>query len=64
MLPEGGGEFSVMGEAAQVTRPGASWAIPTETPHRLRNGPQASRLLITFTVRKGQPLSTPVRAPT
>lgn len=45
-------------------RSGFSWMTAPDTPHMLKNGPQATRLLVTFTVQKGKPLATPVPAPT
>jgi quercetin dioxygenase-like cupin family protein len=61
---EGSGELHVKGQAAQMLGPGSSWLTAAETPHTLRNGPQASKLFVTFTVQKGKPLATPVPAPT
>ena len=61
---EGGGELRIKGEAAQMVKPGFSWVTPPETPHMLKNGSQATKLFVTFTVQKGKPLSTPVPAPT
>lgn len=60
---EGGGELRVKGEPTQMTRPGASWVIAPENPHTLKNGSQASKLVVTYTVQKGKPLATPVSAP-
>jgi hypothetical protein len=36
---------------------------PPEVPHRLKNGSQAIKLVVTFTVQKGKPLAAPVSAP-
>ena len=60
---EGGGELLVKGEAAQMTKPGSSWVIAQANPHTLKNGSQAPKLAITYTVEKGKPLATPVPAP-
>jgi quercetin dioxygenase-like cupin family protein len=61
---EGVGEFRVKDAETQQIKPGFSWVTPPETPHTLKNGPQASKLFVTFTVQKGKPLATPVPAPT
>lgn len=61
---EGDGRLQIKGEAAKMLKPGFSWLTPPDTPHTLKNGPQATTLFVTFTVQKGKPLSTPVPAPT
>lgn len=61
---EGDGELRIKGEEAKVVKPGFSWLTAPETPHILKNGSQATKLFVTFTVQKGKPLSTPVPAPT
>ncbi len=61
---EGNGELQIKGEETKTVKPGFSWLTPPETPHRLKNGPQATTLFVTFTVQKGKPLSTPAPAPT
>ncbi|WHQ70488.1 cupin domain-containing protein [Methylorubrum extorquens] len=61
---EGDGELHIKGEAMKMLKPGFSWLTPSETPHTLKNGSQATKLFVTFTVQKGKPLSTPVPAPT
>jgi quercetin dioxygenase-like cupin family protein len=61
---EGTGELRVKGAETRATKPGFAWVTAPETPHMLRNGPQASKLFVTFTVEKGKPLATPVPAPT
>jgi quercetin dioxygenase-like cupin family protein len=61
---EGTGELQVKNEAPRMIKPGVSWVTAPETPHRLKNGTQATKLFVTFTVEKGKPLATPVAAPT
>ena len=61
---EGAGELRVKDQPAQMLKPGFSWVTAPETPHMLKNGPQATKLFVTFTVQKGRPLATPVPAPT
>ena len=60
---EGGGELRIKGEQTMMTKPGASWVIAPENPHTLKNGPQATKLLVTYTVQKGKPLATLVPPP-
>lgn len=60
---EGGGELSIKGEPTMATKPGASWVIAKENPHTFKNGAQATRLALSYTVEKGKPLTTPVPAP-
>ena len=61
---EGDGELRIKGEATKMIKPGFSWVTAPETPHTLKNGSQATKLFVTFTVQKGKPLATPVPAPT
>ena len=61
---EGVGELCIKGQATQMMKPGFSWVTAPETPHTLKNGAQAAKLFVTFTVLKGEPLATPVPAPT
>ena len=60
---EGVGELRIKGEAPKMVKPGFSWVTAPETPHTLKNGSQATKLFVTFTVQKGKPLATPVSAP-
>ncbi|WP_457106981.1 cupin domain-containing protein [Methylobacterium sp. P5_C11] len=61
---EGVGELQIKGEAARTIKPGTAWVTAPETPHTLKNGADAAKLFVTFTVQKGKPLATPVPAPT
>jgi quercetin dioxygenase-like cupin family protein len=61
---EGVGELLIKGEATKMIKPGFSWITAPETQHALKNGSQATKLFVTFTVQKGKPLATPVPAPT
>jgi len=61
-------EMMVAGRATVLLRPGDVFLIPPHTPHNARDlGPEAGRMLSTYIVETGQPLSTlvaaPVRAP-
>ena len=55
----GGGTLSVKGQADRLLKAGEGYQVPPETPHSLRNGPEASRVVVTFIVEKDKPLSSP-----
>ncbi|GEP00745.1 cupin domain-containing protein [Methylobacterium haplocladii] len=61
---EGDAELRIKGEEPKTMKPGFSWLTASETPHMLKNGSQATKLFVTFTVQKGKPLATSVPAPT
>lgn len=56
---EGGGDMFVEGRAVMHVRPGDHWQVPAGTPHYLQNGPNHTRLLVTYVLEKGKPLATP-----
>jgi len=57
-------EMMVAGRATVVLRPGDVFLIPPRTPHNARDlGPETGRMLSTYIVETGQPLSTLVAAP-
>jgi quercetin dioxygenase-like cupin family protein len=56
---EGGGEMVIQGRAPFRVAPGDHWSVPAGTPHSLRNGPAATRLLVTYVLEKGKPLAIP-----
>jgi quercetin dioxygenase-like cupin family protein len=58
-LTSGGGTLSVKGQADRLVKAGEGYQIPPETPHSLRNGPEASRIVITWVVEKDKPLASP-----
>jgi quercetin dioxygenase-like cupin family protein len=56
---EGGGDMFVEGRPAMHVKVGDHWQVPARTPHYLKNGPQPTRLLVTYVLEKGKPLATP-----
>nr|WP_294511946.1 cupin domain-containing protein [uncultured Rhodopila sp.] len=58
-LETGGGTLSVKGQADRLVKAGEGFQVPPETPHSLRNGPEATRIVITYVVEKDKPLASP-----
>jgi len=58
-LLSGGGTLSVKGQPDRVLKAGDGFQIPPEVPHGLRNGPEKSRIAITYVVEKDKPLASP-----
>lgn len=56
---EGGGDMFVEGKAMMHVTVGDHWQVPARTPHYLKNGPQPTRLLVTYVLEKGKPLAAP-----
>lgn len=57
-------EMRVQGRATVVIRAGEGFLIPPGTPHNARDlGPDTGRMLSTYIVETGKPLSTLVNAP-
>lgn len=57
-------EMMVAGRQTIVLRPGDGFLIPPRTPHNARDtGPDTGRMLSTYIVETGQPLSVLVAAP-
>jgi quercetin dioxygenase-like cupin family protein len=57
-------EMMVAGRAAIVLHAGEGFLIPPNTPHNARDlGPETGRMLSTYIVETGQPLSAFVTAP-
>ena len=57
-------QMSVQGRATVVLRPGDGFLIPPRTPHNARDlGPGTGRMLSTYIVETGQPISTFVDQP-
>jgi quercetin dioxygenase-like cupin family protein len=59
VLTAGGGTLSVKGQADRQVKAGDGFQIPPETPHSLRNGPEATRIAVTYIVEKDKPLASP-----
>jgi quercetin dioxygenase-like cupin family protein len=55
----GSGTLSVKGQSDRVVNPGDGFQIPPETPHSLRNGPDKTRVVVTYLVEKDKPLASP-----
>ncbi len=47
------------GQPDRVVNPGDGFQIPPETPHSLRNGPDKTRVVVTYVVEKDKPLASP-----
>ena len=57
-------EMKVQGRATIVLRAGEGFLIPPRTPHNARDlGPETGRMLSTYIVETGQPISTFVDQP-
>lgn len=57
-------EMMIQGRPVVVLHAGDGFIIPPDTPHNARDlGPQTGRMLSTYIVKSGQPLSTLVTAP-
>lgn len=57
-------EMMVQGRATVVLKPGDGFLIPPRTPHNARDiGPDTGRMLSTYLVETGQPISTLVDRP-
>lgn len=56
---EGGGDMFIQGKPTMHVKAGDHWQVPAHTPHYLKNGPQATRLLVTYVLEKGKPLAIP-----
>ena len=56
---DGSAQLSVKGQPDRMIKAGDSFQVPTETPHSAKVGDKPFKLLITYTVEKDKPLSTP-----
>ncbi len=56
---EGGGDMFVEGKPVMHVKAGDHWAVSAGTPHYLKNGPQPTKLLVTYVLEKGKPLAIP-----
>jgi quercetin dioxygenase-like cupin family protein len=57
-------EMRVQGRATIILKPGDGFLIPPRTPHNARDlGPETGRMLSTYIVETGQPISTFVDEP-
>lgn len=51
----------VEGQAEKAYKPGDSWQIPVGVPHDAKAGGAGAKVIVTYTVEKGQPLALPVK---
>jgi quercetin dioxygenase-like cupin family protein len=58
-IAEGGGVISVDGEVTREIRAGDVAMVPPRRPHTLKNGDKPTRIISTYILEKGQPLSIP-----
>lgn len=58
-IAAGSGTLSVKGQPDRVINPGDGFQIPPEVPHSVRNGPEKSRVVVTYIVEKDKPLASP-----
>lgn len=58
-IVEGGGLFTVDGEDAREIRAGDVAQVPPRRPHMLKNGDKPTRIISTYILEKGQPISIP-----
>ena len=54
----GGGELSVKDQPIRSTKAGDGFQIPPVVPHSFKNGPEPTKLAITYVVEKDKPLVT------
>jgi quercetin dioxygenase-like cupin family protein len=57
------GELLLMveGQAEKTYKPGDSWQVPAGVPHDAKGGSAGAKVIVTYTVEKGQPLALPVK---
>jgi quercetin dioxygenase-like cupin family protein len=58
-IAAGSSTLSVKGQPDRVVNPGDGFQIPPEVPHSVRNGPEKSRVVVTYVVEKDKPLASP-----
>ena len=51
----------VEGQAEKTYKPGDSWQIPVGIAHDAKAGSAGAKVIVTYTVEKGQPLALPVK---
>ncbi len=56
---EGGGEQVIDGQAPISVSAGGTWQVPTGVPHGGRYGPQGCKFIVTLSVEKGKPMTSP-----
>lgn len=58
-LAAGSGTLMVKGQPERAVKAGDGFQVPPETPHSLQNGPETSRIVVTYIVEKDKPLASP-----
>ncbi len=56
---EGGGEQVIDGQAPIPVSAGATWRVAAGVPHAGRYGPQGCKFIVTLSVEKGKPMTSP-----
>jgi quercetin dioxygenase-like cupin family protein len=56
---EGSGEQMIDGQAPIAVAQGGTWHVPTGVPHGGRYGPQGCKFIVTLSVEKGKPMTSP-----
>ena len=51
----------VEGQAEKTYKPGNSWQIPVGVAHDAKAGSAGAKVIVTYTVEKGQPLAIPAK---
>jgi quercetin dioxygenase-like cupin family protein len=55
----GGGTLSVKGQPDRFVKAGEGFQIPPEVPHKVQNGPEKTKVIVTYIVEKDKPLASP-----
>jgi quercetin dioxygenase-like cupin family protein len=58
---EGGFELLIDGESPRQLKVGDSYKVPPRTPHDAKTGSAGAKVIATYVVEKGQPLSSPAK---
>jgi quercetin dioxygenase-like cupin family protein len=62
-MAAGAFELMVKGQPNRMVKAGEGFQVPPVTPHAVQNGPAPTKIAVTYIVKKGEPLATPVPAP-
>jgi quercetin dioxygenase-like cupin family protein len=57
------GELTLMidGQPDKTFKPGDSWQVPINAAHDAKAGPGGAKVIVSYTVEKGQPLAIPAK---